>query len=159
MTDNIQDLIRHLGQLAVAHVPSADWETITVVSRNLVTFGELDASYLAGPFSKPVFYLIEDDDLDYEEQATPSFEQLRRLMHGEAPFKGAWYTAELRITRNGDFNIEFEYDEPSFSIDVPEEDFVADFQEFPRDEESTPPWLKEIVQRNGLAYHPKTPSV
>ncbi|UOQ74805.1 hypothetical protein MUN79_13600 [Hymenobacter cellulosilyticus] len=89
---------------------------------------------------------------------TPSFEKLRQLMYEEAPFRGAWYSAVMTITAEGKFDTEFEYEQkPKFDYMPVPEAFAQDFEHFPRNEESTPDWLKEIVQQFGLSYHEPEP--
>ncbi|HEX8350372.1 MAG TPA: immunity protein YezG family protein, partial [Hymenobacter sp.] len=96
----------------------------------------------------------EDDDLPYDEQTTPTFERLRQLMFNEAPFRGAWYTAVMTITHDGKFDTEFDYDnKPSFEYTSEDGEYAQDFEHFPRNEESTPDWLRLIVQQHGLKYH------
>jgi hypothetical protein len=159
MTDNIQDLIQHIGQLAFNSLPSGQWNIITLTVRAITSYVELNASYIHHEKQfVPVTFFLEDDHLDYEEQTAQSFEKLRQLMYNEAPFRGAWYTAVMSITDQGRFDTDFEYEErPKFDHKPVEEAYVLDFQHFPRNEESTPAWLKEIVQKHGLKYHVPEP--
>lgn len=79
-------------------------------------------------------------------------------MYDEAPFRGAWYTAVMTVTHDGKFDTAFEYEEkPAFDHKPAPEAYALDFQHFPRNEESTPDWLKEIVQQHGLTYHEPEP--
>jgi len=155
MTDDIQDLFQHIGQLAVDSVPTEEWEVITITTKAITPYVEENVTYMHSETQfVPKTFLIEDDELEYDNQTTPSFERLRELMYDEAPFRGAWYTAVMTITRTGQFNTEFDYDtKPAFDYEQEDEGYAKDFERFPRNEESTPAWLQAIVQAHGLAYH------
>ena len=159
MTNDIQNLLQHIGQLALASVPTDEWDTTTIVVKALVTYVEQDVAYVHQEKQfVPETFLIEDDELEYDEQATPSFERLRQLMYDEAPFRGAWYTASMIITKDGKFNTEFDYDnKPELEYESGDDEYARDFQHFPRNEASTPEWLKEIVRKHGLVYHEPAP--
>lgn len=159
MTDEIQNLFQHIGQSAINSVPTDEWDAITLTIRAIRPYVEENVTYVhyAKQFV-PKTFLIDDEDLDNSKQVTPSFERLRQLMYNEAPFRGAWYTAVMTITSEGKFDTEFEYEQkPKFDhMPVPEA-FAQDFAHFPRNEESTPDWLKEIVEKHGLSYHEPEP--
>ena len=159
MTDEIQELFQHIGQLAFASVPTDKWDTIKLTIRAIQPYVEEDVAYQhAEEQFVPKLFLIEDDDLGDYEQVTPSFERLRQLMYNEAPFRGAWYTAVMTITHDGKFTTDFEYDKkPVFRYESSDEEYVRDFRHFPRNEASTPEWLKEIVRKHGLVYHEPAP--
>ncbi len=155
MTDAIQALFQHIGQLAVDSVPTDEWDAITLTAKSIITFSQLTVTYVHHEKQfVPKTFFIEDDDLEYDVQTTPSFQALRRLMYDEAPFRGAWYTAVMTITKEGKLDTEFDYDnKPAFKYEPEEAEYVRDFEHFPRNEESTPNWLKEIVAKHGLRYH------
>ncbi|WP_052732877.1 immunity protein YezG family protein [Hymenobacter terrenus] len=159
MTDEIQSLFQHIGQLAFNSVPTDEWDIITITVRAILPYVEENVTYTHKEKQfVPKAFLINDDDLDYDEQATPSFERLRQLMYNEAPFRGAWYTAVMTITNDGKFDTEFDYDKkPSFDYESEDAEYAKDFEHFPRNEESTPDWLKDIVQKHELKYHEAEP--
>lgn len=159
MTDEIQELFQHIGQLAFDSVPTEEWDVIKIEIKAVRSFVERMVYYLHDTKQfVPKTFGMKDKHLEYDFRTTPSFERLRQLMYDEAPFRGAWYTAVMTITHDGKFNTEFEYEEkPKFDhLPVPEA-FAQDFAHFPRNEESTPDWLKEIVQQHDLAYHTPEP--
>ena len=101
---------------------------------------------------------MNDRHLEYDERTAHSFEKLRQLMYDEAPFRGAWYTAVMTVTDAGKFDTDFEYEkQPEFDHDPVDEAYTMDFKHFPRNEASTPDWLKAIVQKHGLQYHEPEP--
>jgi Protein of unknown function, DUF600 len=159
MTDEIQNLFQHIGQLAFDSVATDEWDVITLKARVTLTFSQLTATYIHHEKQfVPKTFFIEDDDLEYDMQTTPSFQALRRLMYNEAPFRGAWYMAIMTITNAGKFDTEFDYDnKPDFKYESDDEGYAKDFEHFPRNEESTPDWLKEIVRKYGLKYHEPEP--
>jgi len=159
MTDEIQNLLQHIGEIAFNSLPSEDWNTITLTVRAITSYVELNAQYVHHEKQfTPVTFFLEDDHLDYEEQTAQSFEKLRQLMYNEAPFRGAWYTAVMTISQEGKFDTEFEYNQkPAFDHKPVPKAYALDFQHFPRNEAITPDWLKEIVQQHGLAYHEPEP--
>jgi hypothetical protein len=159
VTDEIQNLFQHIGQLAVNSVPTDEWDVIKIEIKAVRSFVERMVYYLHHEKQAvPKTFGIKDKHLDYDTRTTPSFELLRQLMYNEAPFRGAWYTAVMTITKAGKFDTEFEYEEkPQFDYMPVDDAFAQDFEQFPRYEESTPEWLKEIVQKHGLRYHEPEP--
>jgi hypothetical protein len=159
MTDEIQDLFQHIGQLAFDSVPAEEWDEIKIEIKAVTSFVERTVSYSHHEKQfVPKTFGIKDKHLEYDERITPSFEKLRQLMYDKSPFRGAWYTAVMAITKEGKFDTEFDYDtKPIFDYESSDEEYARDFQHFPRNEESTPDWLKEIVQQHGLAYHEPEP--
>jgi hypothetical protein len=64
----------------------------------------------------------------------------------------------MTITKESKFDTEFDYNtKPAFDHQPVSEAYVLDFKHFPRNESSTPDWLKDIVQQHGLAYHEPEP--
>jgi hypothetical protein len=155
MTDEIQDLFQHIGQLAVDSVPTEEWEVIKLEIKAIRSFIERMVFYTHSEKQfVPKTFGMKDKHLEYDNRTTPSFERLRELMYDEAPFRGAWYTAVMTITRTGQFDTEFDYDtKPAFDYEQEDAGYARDFERFPRNEESTPAWLQAIVQAHGLAYH------
>jgi len=53
------------------------------------------------------------------------------------------------VREDGEFRIEYDYDnKPKFEMEVDDSDYVLDNEEFPRDKESTPDWLNDILLKN-----------
>ena len=161
MNDNIQNLLQHIGELAFNSIADDEWQWVKLESKVIRSYAELDVSYLnEGKNLEPKFILVNDRSLEYSKRVSPSFERLRQLMYEEAPYRGAWYTAVMTITSDGKFATEFEYEEkPKFKYSPVSEAFAQDFEHFPRNEESTPDWLKQIVEQHGLSYHEPEPLI
>jgi hypothetical protein len=159
MTDEIEDLFQHIGQLALSSVPTDEWTSIIIEIKAVKSFVQRTVSYRHEEKQfVPKTFGIKDKHLEYDERTTPSFERLRQLMYEQAPFRGAWYTAVMTISPDGKFDTEFDYDQkPQFDYMPVDEAFAQDFEQFPRNEESTPDWLKQIVQQHGLRYHEAEP--
>ncbi len=134
MTDEIQNLFQHIGQLAVDSVPTDEWNVITVKVKALLTYVELDVTYMHHEKQfVPKTFLIKHKHLEYDERTTPSFERLRHLMYNEAPFRGAWYTATMTITDDGKLDTEFDYDnKPEQEYKSEDAEYARDFEHFPR---------------------------
>ncbi|SEA04098.1 hypothetical protein SAMN02910418_00787 [Bowdeniella nasicola] len=59
------------------------------------------------------------------------------------PDRGAWFSAFLSITPNGQFQISLDYDnEPRLTREFPAEVWAAELERFPRSEENMPSWLR-----------------
>lgn len=74
--------------------------------------------------------------LDHDGQDAAA--QLRSEMY--QPDKGTWYNADLTLTRDGQFNADFDYDNPPFEGDADVDLLLEDQQRFPRAAEHMPPW-------------------
>jgi len=159
MTDDIQNILTHIGELAFNSVTPEQWEVIKLKTRVITSYLELNASYVHSEKQfVPATFFMNDRHLEYDDRTAHSFEKLRQLMYDEAPFRGAWYTAVMTITKEGKFDTEYDYNtKPAFDHQPVPEAYALDFKHFPRNEESTPDWLKEIVQQHGLAYHKPEP--
>ncbi|MGH3973952.1 MAG: hypothetical protein ACRDS9_11615 [Pseudonocardiaceae bacterium] len=75
-------------------------------------------------------------------------DDLRAVMY--APGSGTWLSATWVITDNGDESlhaeVEFNYDEePAWSSPVRAFNYALDLEDFPRDEEAIPAWMRAKV--------------
>jgi len=69
-------------------------------------------------------------------------------MYRLTPGKGAWYNAQFMITQDGEYTIAYDYDhQPNFEMIPDNEEYKIDTIAFPRDEQSTPAWLKTILEQ------------
>jgi hypothetical protein len=74
-------------------------------------------------------------------QAIGKMDELRRVMYRRD--KGAWFTARLKVERDGRFSAEFDYDaEPEFTPPLTSSAYALDLERFPRADEHIPRWLR-----------------
>ena len=80
---------------------------------------------------------LETDDL---------LDELREVMYSRG--SGAWFSATFRVAREASgetsANAWFNYDEePEWNFSVDPVQYAIDLEDFPRDEENIPDWLRE----------------
>ncbi|RNL55850.1 immunity protein YezG family protein [Pedobacter jejuensis] len=142
----INNLVEEIAQTVFDNVPVDNWNKVIVQTSILSTYVELTATYYINDVKGKSF------DPNYEnapEEKTVDylFIKLREEMYKLSPNKGAWYNVELVISEDGDFEINYDYDnKPNFEMEPDKEEYVIDNQEFPRDEASTPSWLTPLIQ-------------
>jgi hypothetical protein len=143
--ESTNDIIKEIAQTAFDNVPVDNWKKIVVKIAMLTTYNELTVTCYVDDSKGHSF------DADYpgapkDKQLSRLFAALRRANYALAPNKGAWYNAEMTITESGNFNIVYDYDnKPDFEMTPDDEEYLIDTQEFPRDDESTPAWLKDVM--------------
>ncbi|MEY9211661.1 hypothetical protein [Thermobifida halotolerans] len=60
--------------------------------------------------------------------------------------KGTWFSMEYVITRPGNYNVHFNYDQdPEITFPTPQ-GYTQDLKYFPRDEEHIPDWLRQRLR-------------
>ena len=79
-------------------------------------------------------------------EARGLFKELREVMYSQG--SGAWFSATFRVVReeSGETsaNAWFNYDEePEWNFSVDPGQYAIDLEDFPRDEENIPGWLRE----------------
>ncbi|MDR1284790.1 MAG: immunity protein Imm5 [Campylobacteraceae bacterium] len=80
-------------------------------------------------------------------KASKIFKDIRKDMYSINPFEGAWYKMRVSIDSTDTAFYFFTYDikDPFFEKYTDVSDFKNDLLKFPRSEEYTPNWLKDIV--------------
>ncbi|WP_149204619.1 hypothetical protein [Actinotalea subterranea] len=75
----------------------------------------------------------------------PVLRALRELRAAMArPGSGAWFTAVARFTSDGRMTWDFDHDhEPEWVTGISPLHYLQEQEEFPRDQEHTPAWLRE----------------
>ncbi|UZR99398.1 immunity protein YezG family protein [Chondrinema litorale] len=138
--DSVDNIITELGYYLVKSVPTPNWDKIEVISEIITLTSQTSSVYFNG-----------DSVIDFLGGNTNLIDKLKRLraeMYKLSPNKGAWYTIKIIIFSSGDFDISYDYDnKPDFNYQPNDELYRLDFKEFPRDENSTPEWLKEILNK------------
>ena len=79
-------------------------------------------------------------------EASDLLEELREVMYSRGV--GTWFSATFCVTREGSgetsAKASFNYDEePKWNFPVDPVQYAVDLEDFPRDEENTPDWLRE----------------
>ena len=82
-------------------------------------------------------------------ELTKAFTALREAMY--QPGKGTWFAAELTLTREGRFSVDFDYDlEPAWHGPAPSgREYADDLWKFRRDPEHIPGWLRAKLDEAG----------
>jgi hypothetical protein len=142
---NMDNLIEEIAQTVFDNVPVDNWNKVVVNVAMLTTYVELTATYYVNDVKGKSF------DANYpgapdSKMIDNLFIELRKAMYTSTPQKGAWFNAEMTITVSGKFGMTYDYDnKPDFEMTPEDEEFIVDSKEFPRDNVSTPAWLKDIL--------------
>ncbi|KQB99547.1 hypothetical protein [Pedobacter sp. Hv1] len=145
MTQEIQELIEKIGQSTIYNIPVNNWDKVVVEFVGLSTYNELVANYFVNEVKGRSF------DPNYPgtpplERVHRKFVKLRQKMYALAPEKGAWYSVRMEINADGDFTLNYNYDErPDFEIEPDQVEYRIDLEKFPREKSLVPSWLTAIV--------------
>lgn len=75
-----------------------------------------------------------------------AFQELRGVMYEQD--RGTWFSARMVLRAGAPPEVSFNFDEdPRWWPPLHPTTFVRDLEAFPRSEEHTPPWLREVVAR------------
>jgi hypothetical protein len=146
----IDDLIKKIGQCIVGSIPiNLDWDFVKYSTSILITYSESQGFVTKNGNEKSISVKFKDEN---GKAIHPNFVwQLREAMYETAPNKGAWYSMDMQINKNGKFDIKFDYNnKPNFSIPIEELDFIRDYEKFPRQGEIIPDWLNKILTENNI---------
>ncbi|WP_137726538.1 hypothetical protein [Prescottella subtropica] len=101
--------------------------------------------YSAGTVASPSARVVENDGslsakIPGGGKATLEWHRLRNLM-AEQGGRGAWFSATARVTTDGRYSFDFDYDtEPNWRIPPADETYIADLKKFPRPADQIPTW-------------------
>lgn len=143
--ENINEIIKEIAQTVYNNVPVDNWNKVLVNVSMLTTYNELTVTYYVDDVKGKSF------NPDYpgapeNKNVNSLFAELRKDMYALTPVKGAWYDAEMTITKEGKFNMKYNYDnKPNFEMIPDDDEYIMDIKEFPRDEQSTPDWLSKVI--------------
>lgn len=131
------ELIRDIASLLPQRV-EGEWAELQYTNNRLsmVADGHMSVQFSDGT-SGGAFVPRETDDL---------LEELRDVMYSQG--SGTWFSATFRVVReeSGETsaNASFNYDEePEWNFPVDPGQYAIDLEDFPRDEENIPDWLRE----------------
>jgi hypothetical protein len=133
------DFYKVIARVLAANAPEG-WAKASIRYRALSTVGEPETVYEMADGSRQA-KAVRGADL------RKAFMALRRLFY--QPGKGTWFTAEFTLTQEGHFSTDFDFDnEPDWKIPAGAVAYARDLQDFPRDSEHTPEWLRSAVAGN-----------
>ena len=146
MTNEINELIKEVGGMAVQSVPSNDWICIKLIRRRISTYGEFNVLYFGTWGDEPKQTGMKDKHLPAGKRTHNTLDALRKLMYDQDPPLGAWYTCVMTLSNENDFDVKFDYeDKPEWEHQPVEEEYAEDFKQFPRKSENIPSWLMPIL--------------
>lgn len=111
----------------------------------IVTFSESVATYFNNGIETS--FNLDYSNSSYEDKIDNLLEQVRAKMYELSPEQGAWFSAKCTSTKEGDFDMEYNYNhEPSFDLETEDMEYKKDFKRFPRSENNVPDWLKKRLE-------------
>lgn len=148
--EKVNELIKKIAETTLKSIPvDFDWEFAVYSSSILITYSESSSKIVKGDIEKSLSVKFRDEN-GKAMHPNPVW-QLREAMYNDAPKKGAWFSMEMRISKERKFDIRFDYEnKPVFSIPLEDLDFIKDYQKFPRDKELIQDWLLEILVKNNI---------
>lgn len=143
--EDINLLVEKIAQTMYDNVPVDNWDYATLEIKLIITFSESISTYFKNGIEKS--FNPDYSDSSYEDKIDNLLEKLRAEMYELSPEQGAWFSAKFTITKEGDFNMEYNYDNaPSFDLDTEDIEYKKDFKRFPRLENNIPDWLKKRLE-------------
>lgn len=132
LTTTEQDaLVKQIG-LALLRAAPDDWDRVTVDYRAVGRYSELFGEVTT-----------DDDEAPQDWPVPPDigalFFRLRAGMYREG--RGTWYNAHYRLDQPSSYNLDYDRDEPDWTLPPPPQAYADDLRIFPRDEENVPEWL------------------
>jgi hypothetical protein len=129
--------MQRVGQEFLRAAPPG-WATGAIVYRRVGKTAESQATAQAADGTPLNVYLGRP--------ATRILKELRRTMARSG--KGTWFTALVRLSVDGRMTWDFDHDhEPAWFTPTSPLHYLQEQQEFPRDDEHTPPWMRERLEQ------------
>ncbi len=129
-------VIREIGGNLLNSVPG-EWEEIVFEYSSLADMAAVDLTVLRSNGRR--------QRVAPPQSASVGMRRLREGMY--LPGKGTWYSARYTIQRSGKYRVDYNYDdEPEFGFPPSASSYVLDLQNFPRDDENIPDWLREKLR-------------
>jgi hypothetical protein len=140
------ELIETIINISYDNLPiEEEWEKYEINTFSLRRIIEINAFYIEHGERKS-FNPKYQEQGNRDEDLTFLFMDLRKEMYQLAPQQGAWFSCNITVYPDGNFDIKFNYDDkPKFSYKPSQDKFVDDLKSFPREEPLIPQWLKEII--------------
>lgn len=145
----MNDYIKSIVKISYDNLPVEDgWKTFTIIAKVISKFVEIEAFYVDNDGEKIFFDPKYPSTENRDEDLTFLFINLRKAVYEKNTDKGTWYTAEINVDSEGEYSLNFEYDnKPEFSYEPSDDKYIDDIGRFPRNSEYIPEWLKEILEK------------
>ncbi|GAB3953199.1 hypothetical protein GCM10029976_092920 [Kribbella albertanoniae] len=128
--DRNTELLNTIGRSMVASAPD-EWKELTLVVSAVHSMMEsgLEAKTSDGS-------VVDSETID--DAGEEAVEELREIMY--QPGKGTWYGARFTVDSAGNFEADFDYDNPPLDGDATAEMLADDQERFPRSPDRLPDW-------------------
>lgn len=95
-------------------------------------------------------YYLHDGDLS----AVKLMDKVKKHVYEQSPNEGTWFSYLLTIYPDQTYKVEYNFDNPKiFSDKEPTlEQFIGEFRKYPRLQDFTPQWWRDIIKNKGLQY-------
>lgn len=123
-------LVKQIG-LALLRAAPADWTAVEVAFRALGRYTEVSG--------RVSFADDRSAEMPISPEVAGLFVRLRAGMYREG--RGTWFNARYQLDRPSAYNLEYDRDEPQWSVPPPPPAYADEMRMFPRDEENVPEWL------------------
>lgn len=142
------ELIKEIGKTILLSIPeNVEWIEVEYSMNIIITYSEDTTNLLTSDGVKSLSVKFRDPDGNPIHPNLPW--QLRENMYQVD--KGTWFFMRMSIKSDGKFNLSFDYDnKPNFLIPLSDQDYIRDYQKFPRKADIVPEWLFQILKRNNV---------
>jgi hypothetical protein len=124
-------LVKQIG-LALLRSAPEDWDQITVYYRAVGRYAEAEGEI--------VYDNDETGDWPVPQEIGALFARLRAGMYREG--RGTWFNARYRLDHPSSYNLDYDREEPGWTVLPPPAAFADELRMFPRAEGNTPDWLR-----------------
>jgi len=146
------DQIEYVAYTAIEYVPVEEWAKIQVVCKNVNMTTECFCMYWLKGQAEFEDYFEPDEYLEEEDTIREMLDDIKLAMSHQTPEEGSWLCATVNISPDGSYDYAFDYDEePEFEDEfLDDEDWLKEWEYFPRTRQYMPDWWLTIMERNGM---------
>lgn len=123
-------LVKQIG-LALLRAAPQDWQSITIEYRAVGRYHELDGEVTFTDGTTREWIATHD--------IATMFGKLRAGMYRDQ--RGTWFNAIYRLDAPASYNLEYDRDEPQWSMQPPPQAYSDELRMYPRSEDNVPEWL------------------
>jgi len=152
-TDSINSILKKVVALILEDAKDKNWEKIEIEGQNQRAGLGMKGIYVDENGSSHkldlTYYLYDGDQCSVE-----LMQKIKDEIYEQSKEEGTWFSYNLLISSEVDFQIKYNYDQASIYKDKePDlEDFVEEFEEYPRLKKFTPLWWQELIEKNSIGY-------